>query len=433
MVSQISACGRPTDGGTVGAEGRRRNPDSMLRLLLSVLLAACWISACAPVSGPVPKPVPPLPGTPLELLPVSEYPDFADDGGYSGLTRSIAMSLAYLGKLAQDRRILFGADSYSVGHLVRSLNYFGKIIESRPCARELNQQIRRYFLVYRSIGRQVEKDVLFTGYYEPLLRGSTTPGPRFPVPVHSRPADLLEIDLGAFAPDLKGRTIVGRYTGRSVIPYSTRGDIRGRTDFDRLAPPVVWLADEIDLFILQIQGSGRVALENGEQFNIRYDGSNGRPYQSIGRLLIDQGRIPAARMSMQAIRDYLRDNPGQAQSILDHNPRYVFFKKAGQGPLGALGQVITPLRSLAVDRSILPSAALAYISLPLPQVGPSGNIDKWMPYRGFALAQDAGSAIKGPGRIDLFMGHGRKAETAAGHLKHSGDLYFLVLNPRREP
>ncbi len=405
------------------------NCNLIFRLIVMAVLASFWISACAPVPAPVPS----LPGAALKQLPLTDYPDFADDNDYHQLTQSITMSLAYLQHLPQDRQILFGTDPYSVAHLIRSLMFFNQIIQNQPSPAELNRAIRTYFRVYQSIGRPEQKDVLFTGYYEPLLHGSVVPGPGFTVPVYTRPADLVKIDLGAFAADLKGRTVVGKYTGRSVIPYPTRSGIRQQAGFDRIAPPVVWLRDEIDLFILQIQGSGRVVLENGEQFNILYDGSNGRPYQSIGRLLIDQGRIPADKMSMQAIRTYLQDNPQVAESILDHNPRYIFFKRAQEGPLGALGQLLTPLRSLAVDRSMLPSAALAFISVPLPRVDPSGTIEKWEPYRGFALAQDAGSAIKGPGRIDLFMGHGNQAETAASHLKQSGALYFLVLNPETLP
>lgn len=391
------------------------------------VLVGCWLAACMP--KPLPPPPPPTPRAVLEKLAPSDYPHFADDNDFHQLTRSVAMSLAYLQKLPPGRRIAFGADSYSVAHLIRSLTVFDDIIRTRPCPDVLNQAIRKHFRVYRSTGRPKEKDVLFTGYFEPLLHGRRVPSSGFPVPVHTRPSDMVEIDLGAFAADLKGRTITGKYTGRSVVPYPTRGRIRRQTGFDRIAPPVVWLQDEIDLFILQIQGSGRIELEDGEQFNVLYDGSNGRPYRSIGRLLIDQGRIPADKMSMQAIRTYLRKHPREAQAILDQNPRYIFFKKAAEGPLGALGQLLTPLRSLAVDRSLLPSAALAFIVVPMPQVSRLGIIEKWASYQGFALAQDAGSAIKGPGRIDLFMGAGPRAAVAAGHLKHSGALYFLVLNP----
>jgi peptidoglycan lytic transglycosylase A len=417
--------------------GRRSNGIRMrLTKRLSVLfglavLVGCCIATCIP--KPVPPPPPPTPKAALEPLAPSDYPLFTDDNEFHQLTRSVAMSLAYLRRLPPDRRIAFGTDSYSVAHLIRSLMVFDEIIGTRPSVDALNQAIRTHFRVYRSTGRPGEKDVLFTGYFEPLLHGSRVPGPRFPVPVHARPADLVTIDLGAFAPDLKGRTIIGKYTGRSVIPYPTRGGIRRQADFNRIAPPIVWLPNEIDLFILQIQGSGRIELKNGEQFNVLYDGSNGQPYRSIGRLLIDQGRIPADRMSMQAIRTYLQAHPRERQAILDQNPRYVFFRKAKDGPFGALGQVLTPLRSLAVDRSQLPSAALAFIVVPMPQVDPAGNIEAWKPYHGFALAQDAGSAIKGPGRIDLFMGAGPRAAAAAGHLKHTGALYFLVLNPEAGP
>ena len=393
--------------------------------LLLAFLFAWGLTACAPT----PKPKPPLPEAVLKRVPLSDYPRFQDDLGYARLSRSISMSLAYLRRLPQDREIDFGDDRYSVAHLIASLAFFDEIVQEHPTFEMLNRIIADNYLVYRSIGRPVEKDVLFTGYYEPLLQGSSKPSARFPVPVHSRPADLVEIDLGAFAPDLKGRSIVGRYTGRSVVPYPTRSGIREQAGFDRIAPPLVWLHDEIDLFVLQIQGSGRVELENGEQFNILYDGSNGHPYASIGRMLIDQGKIPADQMSMQAIRIYLQKNPQTAQSILDHNARYIFFKKAQDGPVGALGQLLTPMRSLAVDRSMMPSAALAFISMPLPNVDPSGVIQGWTAYRGFALAQDAGSAIKGPGRVDVFMGHGPRAETAASHLMHPGTLYFLVLRP----
>jgi peptidoglycan lytic transglycosylase A len=395
------------------------------------MLAGCWVVACIP--KPLPPPPPPTPKAALERLAPGDYPRFVDDHDYHQLARSIAMSLAYLRQLPSDRRIAFGTDSYSVAHLIHSLLVFDGIIRNQPSADALDRAIRMHFKVYRSTGRPGGKEVLFTGYFEPMLHGSRVPGAAFPVPVHTRPTDLVKIDLGAFAADLKGRTITGKYTGHSVIPYPTRGAIRRQAGFDRIAPPMVWLHDEIDLFILQIQGSGRIELQNGEQFNVLYDGSNGRPYRSIGRLLIDTGRIPADQMSMQAIRTYLQEHPRERQTILDQNPRYVFFRKADDGPFGALGQLLTPLRSLAVDRSALPSAALAFIVVPMPQVDPSGNIEEWKPYHGFALAQDAGSAIKGPGRIDLFMGAGTRAAVAAGHLKNPGALYFLVLNPEVDP
>jgi membrane-bound lytic murein transglycosylase A len=182
---------------------------------------------------------------------------------------------------------------------------------------------------------------------------------------------------------------------------------------------------------LQVQGSGRIELENGDQVNILYDGSNQRPYRSIGRLLIAQGRIAREKLTLQSIRAYLKANPDSVDAILNHNPRYVFFRMADDGPLGAMGQSLTPLRSIAIDRDLFPLGALCYVETPLAQVTADGMISGWQRHRGFALAQDTGGAIKGPGRVDLFMGHGLQAETAAGHLKHSGALYFFVLKPEK--
>ncbi|MBR9980364.1 MAG: MltA domain-containing protein, partial [Desulfatitalea sp.] len=248
----------------------------------------------------------------------------------------------------------------------------------------------------------------------------------------SRPSDLLDIDLTPFDPDLTGRRIVGRLEGRTVVPYPDRAAIGRDSRFARIAPPVAWVADEIDLFMMMVQGSGKIDLGNGDRLHLQFDGSNGRPYRSIGRLLIDQGHIDPDKMSMQAIRRHLRQNPEQVRAVLDYNPRFIFFRTIANGPLGALGVPLTPMRSVAVDRRLFPLAALAFVELPIPKVDGQGNIDEWFEHRGFALAQDTGSAITGPGRADLFWGGGVVAEVAAGHLRHPGMLYFLVLTPESD-
>ncbi len=416
---------------TTATSSRCNAQGKMLAILLGVTVLAILLAGCA--LKPPPVPVPPAPKAGLKRLALSQYPLFSDGGDVGPLQLSIHMSLAYLRRLPADRNIDFGADRYPVAHLIQSLETFSQIMGEAPSPEQLNQTIRDRFYVYQSVGRPQKMDVLFTGYYEPLLIAGLFKSPSFGTPVHSKPLDMVEIDLSPFSDDLKGRSIVGQYTGKTVVPYPTRRQIRQKVDFNATAPPIAWLRDEIDLLILQIQGSGRVKLADGTELHILYDGSNGRPYRSIGRLLIDQGRISPEQMSMQAIRAYLRKHPETAHDIMDHNPRYIFFRTAQQGPLGALEQPLTPMRSIAVDRTILPSAALAFIALPMPKVNARGKIEHWRPYHGFALAQDAGSAIKGPGRVDLFMGHGLQAEVGAGHLKHSGALYFLILKPDLEP
>ena len=394
-----------------------------IALSVLIMLTACAPTPPAPIAPPPPPPPPPV----LERLTPEAYPRFEDQFDYENLGAAIEMSLVYLKRLPPGKEVRLGQDVYNVAHLIASLEAFAALTAAHPSTERLNSSLASDYLVYRAAGRQPSGKVIYTGYYEPLLNGSRTPSAEYSVPVHSRPGDLVDIDLSLFASDLQGRRIVGRVTGRTVVPYPDRRGIRHEQDFNTIAPPIAWLNDEIDLFILQIQGSGRVQLDSGEQILVQFDGSNGHPYGSVGRYLIDTGKITAEAMSMQAIRTYLRRNPAEREPILDHNPRYIFFKEGSGAPRGALDVPLTPMRSMAVDRNIFPSAALGFITTSLPRVDENGAVTEWFEYRGFALAQDAGSAIKGPGRVDLFWGYGPQAEAAAGRLKNPGQLYFLVL------
>lgn len=401
----------------------------MKSLLLKALRLVCILLSIGGLLSCAPRPIAAVEPPALARVSPRDYPDFEDMGGFAMLDEGISQSLSYLCKLPAERTMAFGPDNYTVAHLMKSLEDFRRLIQSLPSDRELNRVIRNRYRVYRAAGSNQANEVLFTGYYEPLFEGSRKASAQYPIAIHGRPADLVEINLSLFAPDLAGRRIQGRYTNGSVRPYPTRGEIRHMDDFNALAPPLAWLKDEVDLLTLQIQGSGKVRFEDGDVQRIQFDSSNGRPYRSIGRRLIDQGCITAQNMSMPAIRSYLQQHPDQLADILDHNPRYIFFKKANDGPRGALGVPLTPMRSLAVDQGLFPSAALAFFSTQLPHVNEQGGIEHWESFSSFGLAQDTGSAIKGPGRVDLFVGTGRKPETVAGHLKHPGRLHFLVLRP----
>jgi membrane-bound lytic murein transglycosylase A len=247
-----------------------------------ILLSIAGLHSCAPIPTTVVEP------PALARVSPRNYPSFEDMGRFEMLDESISQSLSYLRKLPPERTIAFGPDHYTAAHLMKSLEDFRRLIQSSPSDRELNRAIRNRYRVYRAAGSNPANEVLFTGYYEPLLQGSRKPSARYSVPIHGRPADLVEIDLSLFAPDLAGRRILGRYTDGSVLPYPTRGEIRQMDDFNRLAPPVAWLKDEVDLLTLQIQGSGKVQFEDGDVQRIQFDSSNGRPYRSIGRRLIDR-------------------------------------------------------------------------------------------------------------------------------------------------
>jgi membrane-bound lytic murein transglycosylase A len=394
---------------------------------LAVFVLAVWLLACGtPAPEPVPRAAEPV--TPDWLaLDADTYPRFEDNGSYEGLSAAIANSLLYLRRIPAGTSFQFGADSCDVGHLIQSLEVFNVVIQGRPSADELNRIIRERFRVYQAGRGDPDRSVLFTGYYEPIVHGSPVHSEAFPIPLHSRPSDMIEIELERFDPQWRGRKLVGRFTGKTVEPYPARETVVGSTDFNRIAPPIAWVRDEFDRFNLQVQGSGKVLFSDGRQLNIQFNGTNGRPYRSIGRLLIDQGHIRSEEMSMPAIRSYLREHPERTDDILNYNPRYVFFRVANHPARGALGVALTPRRSLAADRNIFPLGGLAFIRVEMPRVDTRGTITEWAPYNGFVLVQDTGSAITGPGRADFFWGGGLAAEVAAGYLKNEGQLFYLVL------
>ena len=214
------------------------------------------------------------------------------------------------------------------------------------------------------------------------------------------------VDLSPFGEKYKGQRIVGRLKGKTIVPYPDRRAIDTDEDFARVARPIAWVDDRIDLFFLHIQGSGRIFLADGNSIRVHYHGANGRPYRSIGRLLINQGKIPSGEMSMQRLKTYLKSHPAAVDAVLNYNPSYVFFKTETSGPIGALGVDLTPGRSVAVDRRVFPMAAPAFLQTRIPVIDGNGRIDRWMDFSAFALNQDTGGAIRGPGRVDIFWGGG---------------------------
>ncbi len=348
---------------------------------------------------------------------------------YDGLEHSLLKSLSYLQKIPIDRQFAFGKDRYTTEHMIRSLQYFLDFVQSRPSTDELEQFIRSNYLVYRSVGRNGKGEVLYTGYYEPHLRGSLSCTENYRFPIYARPQDLISIDLSLFKEKYAGEKIIARYTNQNVLPYYDRSEIDSDGALEGNTEVLAWVKDPVDVFFLQIQGSGKIYLDNGDVLNVHYHTSNGKPYRSIGKLLIDKEKITVDEMSMQKIREYLANHPGEIEEVFNYNPSYVFFKIEPDGPLGNINVKLTPGRSIALDRRIFPKAALCFIEAEMPVVDSAGQIQSWQRFTRFAMNQDTGGAIRGPGRADIFWGNGPYAEIAAGHLKHTGKLYFLVLKP----
>ena len=266
------------------------------------------------------------------------------------------------------------------------------------------------------------REGLITGYYEPVLNGSTTRNDQFRWPLYKRPDNLLTIDLASLYPELKGRPVRGRLEGNRVVPYYSRAEI-GNGKNPLAGNELLWVEDPVELFILQVQGSGRVRLPDGREVAVGYADQNGHPYRSLGGRLIELGALTREEVTLTRIRDWLAAHPDETSTLLNSNPSYIFFTQRDaslDGPLGSLGVALTPERSVAVDP--------AYIRLGLPvwldTVLPNGTS-----LQRLTLAQDTGGAIKGAVRADLFLGQGVEAGRLAGEMKQRGRLYVLLPKP----
>ncbi len=264
------------------------------------------------------------------------------------------------------------------------------------------------------------RDGLFTGYYEPTLYGSLTKSAEYNIPLYSKPLDLIKIRLDKFLPELKGRTITGRVEGQEFIPYHTRTEIEDGA-LNNKEHEIVWVNNAVDAFFLHIQGSGRVVLDNGGVLRVGYAGQNGHGYTAIGRELIARKAISREEISMQSIRKWLEENPNEAADVMNINNSYIFFHELDKdldGPLGAEGISLTPLRSLAVDRKKIPYGVPIWLDAEEPEGGK--RIQRLM------VAQDTGGAIKGSVRGDFFWGASKEGTHKAGLMKSKGSTWLLL-------
>ena len=298
---------------------------------------------------------------------------------------------------------------------------------------EPNDAEARAFFETRFVARQVvagddENDEgLITGYYEPMLEGSKVRTERFRYAVYRRPDDLLVIDLGDLYEDLKGKRVRGRLQGDSrVVPYFSREEIENGGN-PLKGSEIAWVDDPVSLFFLHIQGSGIIRLQDGTLLAVGYHDQNGHPYYAIGRRLIELEEVKQEEMSMQAIREWLNNNPDRAVELLNDNPSYVFFDvraSTDSGPIGSLGVPLIAERSIAVDRRVIQLGLPVWLDTTLPA---NGSGEKELPaYRRLVFAQDTGGAINGSIRADLFWGRGPQAGEYAGRMRQPGSLYVLV-------
>ncbi|MFH1914195.1 MAG: murein transglycosylase A [Pseudomonadota bacterium] len=405
---------------------------TLIRLILVLVVLAVCLAGCAkdvtlPESVPVPSPAP------------APEPEPDPTPAYAAVSRDEARVLA--ASLSKgDQRIGLWTDLRPV--LENSLRYIlrrpqGAVAVSRPGLTltwaQLGDSVAEFIgmlsamdidptlVADRFVWLKVKPGTLLTGYYEPWIEASLTRQGDYRYPIYAKPDDLRTVDLGAFHPRWQGQSLVYRVDEGGIKPYHDRKDIDGQGVLTGKGHEIAWVKDPVDIFFLQIQGSGRLVLPDGTVRHVLYGGRNGHEYVSLGKVLINQGHVPREEMSMQRIREFLAANPDKADALMFENPSYVFFHLSDEGPFGAMNTILRPRVSVAVDRTMTPLGSV--LALKTTLMDHSRGVSE--PFMGIVLAQDTGGAIKGT-RMDLFCGSGDEAEMLAGHLQEHSEVFMLI-------
>lgn len=341
------------------------------------------------------------------LRPV-DRPSLLDDGDLESLRAAAARSLEWLDRQPGGRWLQFGSRRITTGDYAAGLRRLVMLLAGSPPPEVLEERVLAEFDVLSSVGRD-DGAVLLTGYHEPVVQVSERQSAQYSVPVLGLPADF----AGGW------RNL--RYLSRAEIEAGRLG---------AAARPLAWARDPVDVFFMEVEGSGTLRFPDGREMRVGPAATNGYPYRSIGRLLIDEGRLTEETVSMHAIRSWLIDNPSERARVLRHNQSVVFFRRLEGPPLGSLGVPLTPARSIATDARVFPAGGLAFVRTERPSRLPDGRVG-WSPVSRFVFNQDTGGAIRGAGRVDVFWGRGNDAELAASEMKQLGELYFLVPKPSR--
>lgn len=397
--------------------------------MLSALLFLC-VSAHAQVA---------VSTTPaLRLLTEKELPDFVETfPSRGGLIKAAKKTLEYFKTTQSLPKTFRLADrEYAPGMLAASLDELIKISSRAKTAEEFAEQIKANFDVFQSVGLDGQGKVVFSSYYQPMLPASHKKTPVYHVPLYKRPEDMVFVDAESFG--RKEDVLVGRVDkNKRVVPYFTRSDIDIKKRLAGRGLEIAWLKDKFDVLDLHIQGSGILRFPDGKELLAKYAATNGRTYNSVGLTLVKANIIPKEEITRDKLRDYLHEHPEAEDWLLAQNPRYTFFElaplPADGEPFGSVQQSLTPSRSIAIDPSVAPLGTIAFFTTPAPQADKEGRLLGIFPSSRFAVAMDTGGAIKGPGRVDIYVGHGKQAETTARNQWHEGKLYFLVKKvPPRE-
>lgn len=349
---------------------------------------------------------------------------YADDGDRASLLSALDHDVAYLSHLHASTLTLAG-QSVPVSRMLASAERLRALVADEYGTPRFSADVAREF---DALPMDAQPDrVFFTGYHLPLLQARHRPDATYRYPIYAPPKDLVHVDLGAFAPDLAGRRLVGRLDGDRLVPYYTRAQIDDGHALAGRGLALGWVADDLDRYSLMVQGSGLLDFGDGQIVNVNYAGENGQPYRSLGKALVADGKIPQAQISMPAIRAYFAAHPDALHGYLLRNPSYVFFRLAPNGPFGVTGMPLTAGRAIATDQGVYAAGAIAWLRYPRACFDACDHVTAWQPSGRFVIDADAGGAIRGPDRVDIYFGGGHDAARRAGTLDGHGDVTFLLL------
>ena len=332
-----------------------------------------------------------------------------DESQRQALIQAVDRSLYYLSTPEARRTYRQQSKEFGIERVRRSLVRFKDLLLTTDSPAALERAVKDEFVFYQSVGNDGRGRVEFTGYFEPTYTASRVRTDKYRYPLYRKP------------PGFK----------RWSSPHPTRAQLEGK---DGLANKsllkgheLVWLSDRLEAFLVQVQGSAKLKMTDGTTMSVGYGGTTDYPYISIGGELVKDGVFTKDELSLPKLLDYFAANPKQLDKYLPRNNRFIFFREThGKPPTGSLGVPVTGDRSIATDKSLMPPGALALIVAPIPDLEPTGEIDTRVVSR-YVLDQDTGSAIKGAGRVDVFLGSGQLAGDRAGRLNGSGNLFYLLL------
>jgi membrane-bound lytic murein transglycosylase A len=395
---------------------------SLRRIACFALLLACLAAGgCekeVQVKPDYNRPLPPGANALRVLLDRRDWPDLKQpwQGKDANLTAALDRSIGWFA--APSTQQYFTAGQFTHLRARTSVYAFKQLLEQSNSPESFERAVQEQFNCYISVGYDDKGGVLYTGYYTPIFKGSRTPDGVFRYPLHKKPADLV-LEPATGKP-------LGRRVGSAVQPWPPRREIESSGMLK--GTELVYVADKFEAYIIHVNGSAKLELPDGSTMHIGYAGKTDRPYKGIGKAMVDEGKIPAEKLSLKAIKDYFRQHPAEQDKYINANESYVFFTEydGATWPAGSLGVKVADFRTLATDKDVFPRGGVVVVNTTIPTVSGAQR-----PFNQFMLDQDTGGAIRAAGRGDIYMGIGPQAETLAGHQFAEGKLHYFFLRNER--